>query len=75
MVRIDYILSIDRATEFIEHIDEEEVWAMLGKAQLQQQLVKEAMQSFIKPMTPLSTSPSSRPPTRPAVNVELSEYC
>ena len=45
---IDYISSIERATEFAERIDEEEVWVMLGKAQLQQQLVKEAMQSFIK---------------------------
>merc|ERR1719331_3083425 len=47
-VLIDYIQSIERATEFAERIDEEEVWVMLGKAQLQQQLVKEAMQSFIK---------------------------
>merc|ERR1719217_1123977 len=47
-VLIDYISSIERATEFAERIDEEEVWVMLGKAQLQQQLVKEAMQSFIK---------------------------
>ena len=45
---IDYISSIERATEFAERIDEEEVWVMLGKAQLQQQLVKEAMQSFIR---------------------------
>merc|ERR1719217_1993163 len=47
-VLIDYISSIERATEFAERIDEEEVWVMLGKAQLQQQLVKEAMTSFIK---------------------------
>merc|ERR1719217_2048296 len=47
-VLIDYIQSIERATEFAERIDEEEVWVMLGKAQLQQQLVKEAMTSFIK---------------------------
>ena len=47
-VLIDYIASIERATEFAERIDDEEVWVMLGKAQLQQQLVKEAMHSFIK---------------------------
>jgi len=47
-VLIDYIQSIERATEFAERVDEEEVWVMLGKAQLQQQLVKEAITSFIK---------------------------
>ena len=29
-VLIDYISSIERATEFAERIDEEEVWVMLG---------------------------------------------
>jgi clathrin heavy chain len=47
-VLIDYIQSIERATEFAERVDEEEVWVMLGKAQLQQQMVKEGMVSFIK---------------------------
>mmetsp|Transcript_34856 Transcript_34856/g.82244 ORF Transcript_34856/g.82244 Transcript_34856/m.82244 type:complete len:177 (-) Transcript_34856:686-1216(-) len=53
-VLIDYISSIERATEFAERIDEEEVWVMLGKAQLQQQLVKEAMQSSRLANTPRS---------------------
>merc|ERR1719217_824837 len=47
-VLIDYISSIERATEFAERVDEEEVWVMLGKAQLQQQLVPDAIASFIK---------------------------
>merc|ERR1719217_269068 len=47
-VLIDYIQSIERATEFAERVDEEEVWVMLGRAQLAQQLVDDAMGSFIK---------------------------
>jgi len=47
-VLIDYIASIERATEFAERVDQEEVWVMLGKAQLGQMMVKEAITSFIK---------------------------
>ena len=47
-VLIDYIASIERATEFAERVDQEEVWVMLGKAQLQQQAVADAISSFIK---------------------------
>ena len=47
-VLIDYIASIERATEFAERIDTEEVWSMLAKAQLAQQMVTEAIASFIK---------------------------
>ena len=47
-VLIDYISDIKRATEFAERVDQEEVWVMLGKAQLGQQMVTEAIASFIK---------------------------
>jgi clathrin heavy chain len=47
-VLIDYIKSIERATEFAERIDQEEVWVMLGKAQLGMMMVKESMISFVK---------------------------
>ena len=47
-VLIDYIASIERATEFAERVDTEEVWSMLAKAQLSQQMVTEAITSFIK---------------------------
>merc|ERR1719247_2111518 len=40
-VLIDYIASIER-------VDQEEVWVMLGKAQLTQGLVSDAIASFIK---------------------------
>jgi len=47
-VLIDYIASLERATEFAERVGQEEVWVMLGKAQLQQNMVAEAIASFIK---------------------------
>jgi len=47
-VIIDYIQSIERAKEFADRVDTEEVWVMLGKAQLAQSMVTEAIGSFIK---------------------------
>jgi clathrin heavy chain len=47
-VLIEYISDLKRATEFAERVDQEEVWMMLGKAQLTQQMVSEAITSFIK---------------------------
>merc|ERR1712066_1054588 len=38
----------DRAYEFAERCNEPAVWSQLGKAQLQQKMVKEAIDSFIK---------------------------
>ena len=47
-VLIDYIASMERATEFAEKVDVEEVWVMLGKAQLAALDVPAAIASFIK---------------------------
>jgi len=47
-VLIDYIKNIERATEFAERVDQEEVWVMLGKAQLGMMMVTECITSFIK---------------------------
>ena len=47
-VLIEYIQSIERAVEFAERVDVEEVWVMLGKAQRGQELVTDAIGSFIK---------------------------
>ena len=73
-VLIDYISSIERATEFAERIDEEEVWVMLGKAQLQQQLVKEAMQSFIKANDATEYVAVIAAADQAGANVELVDY-
>ena len=40
--------NLDRAYEFAERCNEPAVWSQLGKAQLQQAMVKEAIDSYIK---------------------------
>ncbi|XP_022666531.1 clathrin heavy chain 1-like [Varroa jacobsoni] len=47
-VLIDSIRNLDRAYEFAERCNEPGVWSQLGKAQLCQGLVKEAIDAFIK---------------------------
>jgi len=47
-VLIDYIQSLDRATEFAERVDEAEVWVMLGKAKLASGDVKDAIAALIR---------------------------
>lgn len=47
-VLIDNVNNLDRAYEFAERCNEPAVWSQLAKAQLQQGLVKEAIDSFIK---------------------------
>jgi clathrin heavy chain len=42
-VLISNIKSIDRAVEYAEKVDEHDVWSRLAKAQLDLQLVKEAI--------------------------------
>ena len=45
---IDNVGNLDRAYEFAEKCNQSDVWACLAKAQLKQDLVKEAVDSFIK---------------------------
>ena len=45
---IENINNLDRAYEFAEKVNEPTVWALLAKAQLKENLVKEAVDSFIK---------------------------
>merc|ERR1711963_314460 len=47
-VLIENVSNLDRAYEFAERCNEPGVWSKLGKAQLQQKLVKESIDSFIK---------------------------
>lgn len=47
-VLINNVKNLDRAYEFAERISTPEVWTLLGKAQLVESLVKEAIDSFIK---------------------------
>ncbi|KAJ2940183.1 hypothetical protein O0L34_g11747 [Tuta absoluta] len=47
-VLIEQVKDLERAYEFAERCNEPGVWAQLAKAQLQQGLVKEAIDSYIK---------------------------
>ena len=47
-VLIENVNNLDRACEFAERCNRPAVWSQLGKAQLQQAMVKEAIDSYIK---------------------------
>ncbi|XP_031626187.1 clathrin heavy chain [Contarinia nasturtii] len=47
-VLIEHVNNLERANEFAERCNEPAVWSQLAKAQLQQGLVKEAIDSYIK---------------------------
>lgn len=47
-VLIEQVNNLERANEFAERCNEPAVWSQLAKAQLQQELVKEAIDSYIK---------------------------
>lgn len=47
-VLIDQVKNLDRAYEFAERCNEPQVWSLLAKAQLNQNMMKESIDSFIK---------------------------
>ncbi|GLT43224.1 hypothetical protein SLA2020_171910 [Shorea laevis] len=47
-VLLDNIRSIDRAVEFAFRVEEEAVWSQVGRAQLREGLVSDAIESFIR---------------------------
>lgn len=51
-VLIEHIGNLDRAYEFAERCNEPAVWSQLARAQLQRDLVKEAIDSYIKAVDP-----------------------
>ncbi|KAJ1507724.1 hypothetical protein HMI54_001426 [Coelomomyces lativittatus] len=46
-VLVDHIRNLDRAEEFAERVDQQDVWSVLAKAQLNEVRVKEAIQSYL----------------------------
>ncbi|XP_066499700.1 clathrin heavy chain 1 isoform X2 [Hoplias malabaricus] len=47
-VLIEHVDNLDRAYEFAEHCGEGPVWSQLAKAQLQKNMVKEAIDSYVR---------------------------
>jgi clathrin heavy chain len=53
-VLIEHMNNLDRAYEYAERCNEPGVWSLLAKAQLRQNMVKEAVDSFVKADDPSS---------------------
>jgi len=51
-VLLNHLEDLDRGVQFAQRCDESEVWSHLAKAQLDANLVKEAIESFIKSNDP-----------------------
>ena len=51
-VLIENIQNLDRAYEFAERCNDPAVWSILGKAQLDQDMIKESIDSYIKANDP-----------------------
>lgn len=71
-VLIEHIGNLDRAYEFAERCNEPAVWSQLAQAQLQRNLVKEAIDSYIKAVDPSAymevvnaASKNGEPPAAP----------
>jgi clathrin heavy chain len=47
-VLLEHLENMERAIEFAAYWDQPDVWSILGKAQLDKELVKEAIVSFLK---------------------------
>lgn len=47
-VLLDHMEDIPRAQEFAEYLDQPDVWSLLAKSQLQNELVQDAIKSFLK---------------------------
>lgn len=52
LVLIEHINSIERAFDFADRVNEPEVYSKLAKAQLDRDMVKEAIEAFIKAVDP-----------------------
>jgi clathrin heavy chain len=51
-VLVDLIRDLERAKEFAERVNAKQVWSKLARAQLDSQLITEAIQSYIKAKDP-----------------------
>lgn len=51
-VLVEYIVSIDRAADYAEKVDQPAVWSRLGKAQLDGLRIKDSIDSYIRAQDP-----------------------
>lgn len=73
-VLVDHIMSLDRAEQYADKIDEPEVWSLLGKAQLNGLRIPEAIESYKKAKDPSNFAEVIEISTRAGKDEELISY-
>lgn len=73
-VLVDHIMSLDRAEQYADKIDEPEVWSQLGKAQLNGLRVGDAIESYKKANDPNNFAEVVEIATRAGKDEELISY-
>jgi clathrin heavy chain len=73
-VLVEYIVSIDRAQQYADKVDQPAVWSRLGKAQLDGLRVKDAIDSYIRAEDPSNYSEVIETASRAGKNDDLVRY-
>lgn len=73
-VLVEYIVSIDRATQYATKVDQPAVWSRLGKAQLDGLRIKDAIDSYIRADDPSNYLEVIETASRAAKHDDLVRY-
>ncbi|KAL8278246.1 hypothetical protein RQP46_009419 [Phenoliferia psychrophenolica] len=73
-VLVEYIVSIDRASQYATKVDEPAVWSRLGKAQLDGLRIKDAIDSYIRADDPANYLEVIETSSRAAKHDDLVRY-
>lgn len=73
-VLVEYVVSIDRASQYANKVNEPAVWSRLGKAQLDGLRIKDAIDSYIKAEDPSNYLEVIETASRAAKHDELVRY-
>ncbi|KAM0791024.1 hypothetical protein ACM66B_004322 [Microbotryomycetes sp. NB124-2] len=73
-VLVEYIVSIDRASQYATKIDQPAVWSRLGKAQLDGLRIKDAIDSYVKAQDPSNYAEVIETASRAGKHEDLVRY-
>ncbi|ANB13506.1 clathrin heavy chain [Sugiyamaella lignohabitans] len=73
-VLVDHVLSLDRAEDYAEKVDEPSVWSQLGKAQLNGLRINDALESYKRAKDPSNFAETIEIATRAGKDEELISY-
>lgn len=73
-VLVEYVVSIDRASQYASKVDEPVVWSRLGKAQLDGLRIKDAIDSYIRADDPANYLEVIETASRAAKHDDLVRY-